>query len=806
MINEIAIESSKRYYKYLTDKSYGYVVIKVVKIEPHSKNTYKLFLDSSLRVPESVQIRVGRTIYEHNQISPQEYDSKKRILTISLSKEVEDLFPILNKNNVEVISDLRFLVKRVEEWYKKYGEKLTLNRTKPFTSSNLSESETALSKEQIYAITTVLSEPFSYIWGAPGTGKTRFVLSRCILNYVNKGEKLLIAAPTNNALEQTLYGLLPVLEEAGFNPSKYVLRLGTSSTEFSEAYPEICESRTTSKALSAISDSTLILNNQLDEINSQIDLYPAYMEFIEFMEKWETCKATLPNLFVILKDLYIKNKDAQSSLRIYKAKLFRLESELEINDIDKAQLGKQIDKTLSLATKYKSGIRRLLFPKQYVKYNEELKTLTYTLDEKQEIANRLKNDVYATKEVIKETEKLISDYSEQSYQYHITIRKTTEFWKELSKRISELEFKDFDNIVNILNDFFNKYQSRISDGYKKYECITRTIDELHEEKEIITSKLNELHEKSETLHKSVSDNMHNRTILAATIDTLLNRILPDGDFKPKHIFLDEAGYCCLIKAATLTAFDCPITFLGDHMQLPPVCEMNDEEFENPINMPVFLWAQSALYIEELFSESISSVFNSYINRKQAYFNTIKKIDLTHTYRFSNSLASILASKVYSDNFCGDNDHSTHMYYIHAPKISDCQRRTSPTECSAILKYLKCDDCSDIGIITPYKAQRDLLRQIIPSDMLEPENIITVHGSQGREWNTVILSVVDTADMWFTNSLITKSNGLKLINTAVSRAKKKLIIVCDYNYWQNQHKQLIGNILESCEPLDIETVS
>ena len=81
-----------------------------------------------------------------------------------------------------------------------------------------------------------------------------------------------------------------------------------------------------------------------------------------------------------------------------------------------------------------------------------------------------------------------------------------------------------------------------------------------------------------------------------------------------------------------------------------------------------------------------------------------------------------------------------------------------------------------------------------------DSVMTVHGSQGREWDTVIFSVVDTTDMWFTNSLHPKSDGKKVINTAVSRAKKKLIIVCDAEYWKPMEKQLIGKLLSVAEEI------
>ena len=85
------------------------------------------------------------------------------------------------------------------------------------------------SEEQKNAVAAALSQPFSYICGASGTGKTQFVLARCILAYVQSQKRIWITAPTNNAVEQMLYGVLPILQEAGISLRK-VLR----------DYPKFC--------------------------------------------------------------------------------------------------------------------------------------------------------------------------------------------------------------------------------------------------------------------------------------------------------------------------------------------------------------------------------------------------------------------------------------------------------------------------------------------------------------------------------------------------------------------------------------
>jgi superfamily I DNA and/or RNA helicase len=98
-------------------------------------------------------------------------------------------------------------------------------------------------------------------------------------------------------------------------------------------------------------------------------------------------------------------------------------------------------------------------------------------------------------------------------------------------------------------------------------------------------------------------------------------------------------------------------------------------------------------------------------------------------------------------------------------------------------------------LTPYRNQLKLLNQELPKARRE-QRIMTVHASQGREFDTVILSVVDTHNKYFTDSTNKLSRGLQIINTAVSRAKKELIIVCDAEFWSEQNHQLISEIINA----------
>lgn len=179
---------------------------------------------------------------------------------------------------------------------------------------------------------------------------------------------------------------------------------------------------------------------------------------------------------------------------------------------------------------------------------------------------------------------------------------------------------------------------------------------------------------------------------------------------------------------------------------------------------------------------------------------MKKYDLVHTYRFGESLAAVLAKNVYSAQFHGNPESDTEIFCIHASKQYGEKNRTNLGEQIAIQRYLETHANENIGVITPYRNQREILTKTVKKIGLSPETVLTVHGAQGREWDTVLFSVVDTDGKWFTTTLIPKSNGTQIINTAVSRAKKKLILVCDCEYWSRQSNELISKLLQIARPI------
>jgi hypothetical protein len=585
-IREIATNSAEVYYKYLKDNEKGLQTIEVFDLKLFEiENDLQLVFRLSAKIVDKdsicIYLRTNGKQYPVNQISIEDadveeaeeennveegnvqivsYDEERHILKIKVSGVIVKEFTGLKSKDILVISDLTFLVERVRKWYERNGAKIELPTNVSILKDKIAEIKylegLEPSENQKQSLRNIFTNPFTYIWGAPGTGKTQFVLAYAVLHYIRNGHSVGILAPTNNALEQVLRGVIKMTDKAGI--SRYAIaRMGTPSKSFANEFPEVCS-----------------------------------------REK-----------------------------------------------------------------------------------NEE------SLDKEEDIKRQTKLQLFAC----------------------------------------------------TLDFYAGKYRE---------------------------SKMN-----------------------------------------VQHLFLDEAGYANMIKAGMLFNHKIPITLLGDHAQLPPVCELNDfdiekvTEFEN-----MFLWSQSSIYFETLFDLSKEEARHQYLKNITPVLKYVSKTSLNTTYRFGENLAKVLGLHVYSLDFSsGNKDNVTKISFIHAPKQDAYKSRESVTEAVAIKQLaaiFRMKGITDYAILTPYKKQVKLLGQHLPNERNEFK-IMTVHGSQGREWDTVIVSVADTSDKWFVDSLNIASRGLNLVNTAVSRTRKELIVVCDTNYWKHQFGQLIYDLIRIGEEIRIE---
>lgn len=784
-IREIAIDSAEAYYDYLEQNEKGIQEVDVFDLEYlKGKDTIlKLRLSAKLFDTEAIFFKNLRNNkkYDTTSIRVIEYDNDKNILLIKPDENVKADFWGISKTDIKVISDLKFLIQRVKAWYELNGSKISLP-TKVSKHSNdylniefFKDKNLQPSENQKQSLASILKNPFSYVWGAPGTGKTQFVLSYAVLHYIMKGDKIAILAPTNNAIEQVLKGVIKMTDKAGID-RKQIIRLGTPSKKFAEEFPEVCEEKGVQKKIAEIDGQISILERMLNFQNQKKGLDGLNSLIAEFEKLYELSNKLELEMKVVSE---INSEHKKMEIEV------KLLHETVLNQNQK--LNKVIAKTNSISYKIAKAFSRKIT-------NTESEIAALEL----KILNLKRNLEYSKYEL-----------SEISYKRIARESSVKEIQELESIKIQNLKNRTKDNLeVNaIVSSLSTENLSKIK------ENILLIIDQKNKDLEVdqhlfneykgnslldIKSELNVyLSMRSKLLTSSTLERLESVSVIACTLDGYIGRYL-ETKLNVEHIFLDEAGYANIIKALTLFNHTTPITFLGDHKQLPPVCEINDINIERDKKLSnMFLWAQSAIFLESLFSNSSEICKKHYIQNRDFIPQSIKKTSLNSTYRFGSNLAKILAKHVYTNEFNSCNsDGETKILTVNAKKTEGLNSRISMNEVleiSRIVTSLKLEGNFDFVILTPYKKQIKLLNNFLPQERNDLK-ILTVHGSQGREWNTVILSIVDTSDKWFVDSTIPISKGLNLVNTAVSRAKRNLIIVCDKNYWAGQKGQLITELI------------
>lgn len=783
-----AKDSATNYYKFLEKQGKGRSEIGVRTIKygkPYFYITLVKRLPSFLagENPKSLTFLIRGQIYSGSDVNPVEYDPQSGLLLVDPKNDyLRNIILSVSAEEMFVISDLKFLVKRVLDWYSNYGNDIKLPRhcTFPENESFIFYGDPP-TDEQKEAIHGALTTPFSYIWGAPGTGKTRCVLANCVLNILMKvpSSQVLLIAPTNNAVEQMLFGIMPILEENGI-PCGDVLRLGISSPQFVEEYKEACE--------------THRLQEQICAISHELETISKYRAFLEFESKLSEFEDSLPRLFADLSRLCSQEESLSATLVQFKAKRSSLTDNTFLLEHDISHLRNSIHKTRIEIDSFGGKIKRFFAPSSYNELQRKLDAYCDALRFKSDSQKAIKREISEVNNSIQKCATSLLSIEHAALQLKNGALKTAPGYLPLKNALENFSLTSFDESVNTVSQSLIAAHSILNerrDRYVSYQNMSALV---------LSEHINQLKESLEKLQEESHISYSKKRIVAATIDRYISTFpSTNTGFSPCHIFMDEAAYCSLIKGATLLSSHVPVTLLGDHMQLPPVCEMNDESFMgDEILRPIFMWAQSSIYIDSIFHKSLYSMCEDYISGSAPDYIEMSKFDLTVTHRFGNAISSVLAGSVYDSGFRSATCSGTKVVALHAPRaISKQKRRVSPSECTSIARYLAEYSPIDYAILTPYRNQVIALSKILPEAAKE-NRILTVHASQGREYDTLIYSVVDTSDMYFVDS--TKAIGKRVTNTAVSRAKRELVIACDCQFWRNQGGQLIADLINSADKI------
>ncbi|AZV58505.1 DUF2726 domain-containing protein [Clostridium sp. AWRP] len=235
-----------------------------------------------------------------------------------------------------------------------------------------------------------------------------------------------------------------------------------------------------------------------------------------------------------------------------------------------------------------------------------------------------------------------------------------------------------------------------------------------------------------------------------------------------YVIIDESSQVDLAAGALALSCAKNAVIVGDLKQLPNIITREVREKCDDILKRYYELDQGYSYADNSLLSSIISLYKD-----------IPKTLLKEHYRCNPKIIEFCNKKFYNDELIIMTKESEDCP-IMVKKTSEgnharCRRNQRQVDIikQEILPSFNKDEKS-IGIISPYRDQINLLQKEIKDEYVK---IDTIHKFQGQENDIIILSTVANE----VNDFIDDPN---LINVAVSRAKKKFILVtnndCDDN--------------------------
>jgi len=286
--------------------------------------------------------------------------------------------------------------------------------------------------------------------------------------------------------------------------------------------------------------------------------------------------------------------------------------------------------------------------------------------------------------------------------------------------------------------------------------------------------------------KEHTDYLINRVkVVFSTISNfVINSRLKDGFFD--NLIVDEASMLALPQLIALARnVTKRIILVGDFQQLAPITVAGVPVLKDNV------FKLSGIDIEHTDHPALRPL----LNQRRSNPKLVEIIN--HSFYAGNLIAknnkynSIVASSPYNECVVG-------MYSVCDGEVRFTKggTRQNVANSKAVMNLLDLysddeEESFSIGVITPYTGQVSLLKALFTqkeynTDFRDRVKIGTVHTFQGSECDVIIFDMVDCSrfekgkEAYF-GKLYAGEQGEQLLNVAISRARHKLIVVCDPDY-------------------------
>lgn len=484
--------------------------------------------------------------------------------------------------------------------------------------------------------------------------------------------------------------------------------------------------------------------NKDDFINNQTGEYP---EFSEKLEDKATLESSLINLNQDVSEIF----NIQNDIAILKEELNEVKTEHKYFNTYEANNLNDMPKIRKINRVTSNDIMNLK-----VEY-EELTTKSLWFRIKSQFIYGIGNNNFykkSKKDILKYYNKIFFIVKEMEIEKKI---------KEKEKRLRFLGDNKLELLTSVSIKLLNEYLR------KKYrEKTTRKVFNL---KELYTS--------SEEFNEEYP-------IVFSTTYSIKNSL--NENHKYDYIIMDESSQVDLITGVLALSVARNAVIVGDLKQLPNVVTSENQNIIEEISKKYNI-KKNYDYLQHSFLESV----------KETLTNAPKTLLKEH-YRCHPKIIQFCNKKFYDNQLIIMTEDRGEEDILKAYITSEGnharghlnQRQIDVIEKEVMPELSKKVNIKDIGIISPYRKQKEQIQRTMETDL----KIDTVHKFQGREEEAIIITTVD-------NEISEFVDDPKMLNVAVTRAKKYLRLVVSNN--ENNKNTNIGDLIRYIQYNNFEII-
>lgn len=228
-----------------------------------------------------------------------------------------------------------------------------------------------------------------------------------------------------------------------------------------------------------------------------------------------------------------------------------------------------------------------------------------------------------------------------------------------------------------------------------------------------------------------------------------------------YVIMDEASQVDIKTGALALSCAMNAVIVGDDKQLPNVVSQEEA------------LALQAIQLTYKVDDRYNEVTHSFLQSCVEVFKDIPVTLLREHYRCHPKIIEFCNQHFYNGELVAmtdDNGEDNVLQVVQTVEGNHARGHFNQREIDVIVQEVlpQCADSGSVGIITPYRQQADEINKALGKDIAS-----TVHKYQGRECDTIIMSMVDNKPTEF-------SDDPNLLNVAISRAKTHLYVVTNSN--------------------------